>query len=68
MNEGELRLERGIGGGDGQGGASDMWVVSEGGEDTVWVSGGRRTKGLVVDNGKYAPPKRAALTSAGRRR
>ena len=45
-----------------------MRVVSEGGEDTVWVSGGRRTKGLEVGNGKKAPPKRVALTSAGRGR
>ena len=45
-----------------------MRVVSDVGEDTVWVSSGRRTKGLEVGNGKKGPPKRVALTSAGRGR
>ena len=45
-----------------------MRVVSEGGEDTVRVSNGRRTKGLEVGNGKKAPPKKVALTSARRGR
>ena len=45
-----------------------MRVVSEGGEDTVWVSGGRRTQGLEVGKGEKGPPKRVALTSARRRR
>ena len=45
-----------------------MRVVNEGGEDTVWVSGGRRTQGLEVGKGEQGPPKRVALTSARRRR
>ena len=45
-----------------------MCVVSEGGEDTVWVSGGRRTLGLEVGKGKKGLPKRVALTSARCRR
>ena len=64
VNEGKLRLERGIGGGDGQGGGSNMRVVREGGEDTVWVSGGRGTRGLEVGKGEKDPPKTVTLTSA----
>ena len=67
VNEGELRVERCIGGGDGQGGASNVRVVSEGGEDTVRVSSGRRPQ-VEVGKGEEVPPKRVALTSARRRR
>ena len=45
-----------------------MRVVSEGGEITAWVSGGRRMQGLEVGKGEEGPPKRVALTSARRRR
>ena len=45
-----------------------MRVAIEGGEDTVWVSGGRRMHDLEVDKGEKGPPKRVALTSARRRR
>ena len=65
-----MRLERGIGGGggDGQRGGSDMRVVSEGGKNTVLLIGSRRMLGLEVGKGEKGPPKRVALTSARRRR
>ena len=47
MSEDELRLEHGIGSGDGQGRVSDMRVVSEGGEDALSVSGSRCTLGVA---------------------
>ena len=41
-----------------------MRVVCKGGDDTVWVSGDRRTQGLEVGKGEKGPPKRVTLTSA----
>ena len=63
-----MRLEHGIGVSHSQGGGSDVRVVSEGGEDTVWVGGDRCTQGLEVGKGEKGPPRRVALINARRRR
>ena len=61
-------MEHGIGGGDGQGGGSDVRVVNDGREDTVSVSSGRCTKGLKGVIGKKGPSKRVNMTSVIRGR